>query len=189
MTKRWALPLLVGLCLLAYLLPLSTHGLWIPDETRYAQISQDMLLSGNWVSPHFMSLRYFEKPIAGYWMIALGQDLFGQNLFGVRFVSALSTGLSVLLCASVAVWQLGALYGFSWRHLGRVSQIELANTAVAYAYPQVYADLSELHHDYARFRPSVSYWHNWRFEERFTNLRMADDYMAIYKTLIAANKK
>ena len=28
-----------------------------------------------------------------------------------------------------------------------------------------------------------------RFEQRFTNLRMADDYMAIYKTLIAANKK
>ena len=88
--------------MLAYLLPLSTHGLWIPDETRYAQISQDMLLSGNWVSPHFMSLRYFEKPIAGYWMIALGQELFGQNLFGVRFASALSTGLSVLLCYLVA---------------------------------------------------------------------------------------
>ncbi|MGB8923131.1 MAG: lipid IV(A) 4-amino-4-deoxy-L-arabinosyltransferase [Pseudomonas sp.] len=97
MTKRWALPLLVGLCLLAYLLPLGTHGLWIPDETRYAQISQSMLLSGDWVSPHFMGLRYFEKPIAGYWMIAIGQELFGQNLFGVRFASALSTGLSVLL--------------------------------------------------------------------------------------------
>ena len=97
MSKRWALPLLVVLCLLAYLLPLGTHGLWIPDETRYAQISQSMLLSGDWVSPHFMGLRYFEKPIAGYWMIAIGQELFGQNLFGVRFASALSTGLSVLL--------------------------------------------------------------------------------------------
>ncbi|RIJ09752.1 lipid IV(A) 4-amino-4-deoxy-L-arabinosyltransferase [Pseudomonas sp. 91RF] len=102
MSKRWALPLLIGLFLLAYLLPLGTHGLWIPDETRYAQISQDMLLSGNWVSPHFMGLRYFEKPVAGYWMIALGQELFGQNLFGVRFASALSTGLSVLLCFLVA---------------------------------------------------------------------------------------
>ncbi|MFW6749708.1 lipid IV(A) 4-amino-4-deoxy-L-arabinosyltransferase [Pseudomonas glycinae] len=102
MSKRWALPLLLGIFLLAYLLPLGSHGLWIPDETRYAQISQEMLLSGNWMSPHFMSLRYFEKPAAGYWMIAIGQAVFGQNLFGVRFASALSTGLSVLLCFLIA---------------------------------------------------------------------------------------
>ncbi|MCP1518422.1 4-amino-4-deoxy-L-arabinose transferase [Pseudomonas migulae] len=102
MSKRWVLPLLLGLFLLGYLLPMGTHGLWIPDETRYAQISQDMLLSGNWISPHFMSLRYFEKPVAGYWMIALGQALFGDNLFGVRIASAISTGLSVMLCYLIA---------------------------------------------------------------------------------------
>lgn len=102
MSKRWALPLLLAIFALAYLLPLGSHGLWIPDETRYAQISQDMLLSGNWVSPHFMSLRYFEKPVAGYWMIAASQALFGDNLFGVRFASAMSTGLSVLLCYLIA---------------------------------------------------------------------------------------
>ena len=102
MSKRWVLPLLLGLFLLGYLLPMGTHGLWIPDETRYAQISQDMLLSGNWISPHFMSLRYFEKPVAGSWMIALGQALFGDNLFGVRIASAISTGLSVMLCYLIA---------------------------------------------------------------------------------------
>ncbi|MFP3677359.1 lipid IV(A) 4-amino-4-deoxy-L-arabinosyltransferase [Pseudomonas sp. SIMBA_041] len=102
MSKRWALPLLLVLFVLGYLLPLGTHGLWIPDETRYAQISQHMLLSGDWVSPHFMSVRYFEKPAAGYWMIAASQALFGQNLFGVRFASALSMGLSVLLCFLIA---------------------------------------------------------------------------------------
>jgi 4-amino-4-deoxy-L-arabinose transferase len=102
MSKRWALPLLLVLFVLGYLLPLGTHGLWIPDETRYAQISQHMLLSGDWVSPHFMNVRYFEKPAAGYWMIAASQALFGQNLFGVRFASALSMGLSVLLCFLIA---------------------------------------------------------------------------------------
>ncbi|WP_103735167.1 lipid IV(A) 4-amino-4-deoxy-L-arabinosyltransferase [Pseudomonas sp. GZJR-8] len=97
MIRRWALPLLLLAFAAFYLLPLATHGLWIPDETRYAQISQEMLLTGKWASPHFMGIRYFEKPAAGYWMIALGQAIFGQSLFGVRFASALSSALSIVL--------------------------------------------------------------------------------------------
>ncbi|MBL0796498.1 lipid IV(A) 4-amino-4-deoxy-L-arabinosyltransferase [Pseudomonas sp. B7] len=95
--ERWAIPGLILAFVMFYLLPLMSHGLWIPDETRYGQISQEMLLSGNWVAPHFMGIRYFEKPIAGYWMIAIGQAIFGDNLFGVRIASALSTGASVWL--------------------------------------------------------------------------------------------
>ncbi|MBC3195556.1 lipid IV(A) 4-amino-4-deoxy-L-arabinosyltransferase [Pseudomonas poae] len=102
MMRRWALPLLLLAFGAFYLLPLATHGLWIPDESRYAQISQEMLLTGKWAAPHFMGIRYFEKPAAGYWMIAFGQAIFGQNLFGVRFASALSTGLSILLVYAVS---------------------------------------------------------------------------------------
>lgn len=102
MTRRWALPLLLLAFGLFYLLPMATHGLWIPDETRYAQISQEMLLTGHWAAPHFMGIRYFEKPAAGYWAIALGQAVFGQNLFGVRVASALSMGLSALLAYLMA---------------------------------------------------------------------------------------
>ncbi|MDD1964558.1 lipid IV(A) 4-amino-4-deoxy-L-arabinosyltransferase [Pseudomonas putida] len=97
MSRHQSILWLVAAFVLAYLLPLGTHGLWIPDETRYAQISQEMLHSGNWVAPHFMGLRYFEKPAAGYWLIAVGQAIFGENLFGVRIASALASGLTVLL--------------------------------------------------------------------------------------------
>lgn len=102
MTRLKPLPILLLAFVAFYLLPLGLHGLWIPDETRYAQISQEMLLSGNWVTPHFMGIRYFEKPAGGYWLIALGQAVFGQNLFGVRIASALTTGLSVLLAYLIA---------------------------------------------------------------------------------------
>ena len=102
MTQRWAIPLLVLAFIAFYLLPLGTHGLWIPDETRYAQIGQQILIDGNWVTPHFMAIRHLEKPIAGYWMIAIGQAIFGENLFGVRIASAIATGLSVMLAYLVA---------------------------------------------------------------------------------------
>lgn len=102
MTRLKPLHLLLLAFAAFYLLPLGLHGLWIPDETRYGQISQEMLLTGNWVSPHFMGIRYFEKPAASYWLIALGQAVFGQNLFGVRIASALTTGLSVLLAYLIA---------------------------------------------------------------------------------------
>lgn len=102
MTRLKPLPVLLLAFAVFYLLPLGLHGLWIPDETRYAQISQEMLLSGNWVAPHFMGVRYFEKPAAGYWLIAIGQWVFGENLFGVRIASALTTGLSVVLAYLIA---------------------------------------------------------------------------------------
>jgi len=102
MTRLKPLPVLLLAFVAFYLLPLGLHGLWIPDETRYAQISQEMLQSGNWVAPHFMGIRYFEKPAGGYWLIALGQAVFGQNLFGVRIASALTTCLSVLLAYLIA---------------------------------------------------------------------------------------
>lgn len=106
MTSRAALSTLAIAFAVFILLPLGFHGLWIPDETRYAQIGQEMLHSGDWISPHFMGLRYFEKPIGGYWFFALGQAVFGENLFGARIASALASGLSVLIAYVLAraIW-------------------------------------------------------------------------------------
>jgi len=67
-------------------------------------------------------------------------------------------GLSLLLCVTVLLWQLGALYGFSWQQLGRADRGQMLDAAVAFAYPEAYADLDELRSDYAHFRPEVLYW-------------------------------
>ena len=141
--ERWAIPGLILAFVVFYLLPLMTHGLWIPDETRYAQIGQDMLHSGNWVAPHFMGLRYFEKPIAGYWMIAIGQAVFGDNLFGVRIASALSTGLSV--------WLVWLIAGRLWRDPRK----RFASTLIYMSFGLVAGQAG-----YANLDPQFTFWVN-----------------------------
>ncbi len=89
--------LLAGLFLAIYILPLGARPLIIPDETRYAEIPREMIASGNWITPHFNGLRYFEKPALGYWIHAISIRLFGENNFAVRLPAPLAVGLSALL--------------------------------------------------------------------------------------------
>ena len=87
----------IGLFIVIYIVPLGMRPLAIPDETRYAEIPREMLVSGDWTVPHLDGFRYFEKPVMGYWFNAAAMSLFGQNAFAVRLPSALATGMSALL--------------------------------------------------------------------------------------------
>ncbi len=89
--------LLIGIYILLYLIPLGARPLFIPDETRYAEVPREMIASGDWIVPRINGLRYFEKPVMGYWISALSIMTWGENNFAVRLPSALAAGLTVLL--------------------------------------------------------------------------------------------
>ena len=88
--------LVVTFYLLCYILPLGARDLTIPDETRYGEIPREMLAGHGWISPHLNGVRYFEKPVLGYWLHAASIRALGKNNFAVRFPSALAVGLSAL---------------------------------------------------------------------------------------------
>ncbi|HIJ58641.1 MAG TPA: phospholipid carrier-dependent glycosyltransferase [Deltaproteobacteria bacterium] len=88
---------LIAIFLILYILPLGMRPISIPDESRYAEIPREMIASGDWVVPRLNGLRYFEKPVLGYWLNALSITLFGDNAFAIRLTSALSAGISALM--------------------------------------------------------------------------------------------
>lgn len=102
MTDKYLPLLLLVVFLLLYLLLLGTRPLFIPDETRYAEVPREMITTGDWIVPRINGLRYFEKPVMGYWINALSIMALGENNFAVRLPSALACGLVsimvVLLC-------------------------------------------------------------------------------------------
>jgi 4-amino-4-deoxy-L-arabinose transferase len=80
-----------------YLLPLGARPLARPDEVRYGAIAKEMVRSGDWTTPTLNGVRYFEKPVLGYWLDAAALKLLGPNAFALRLPSALATGLTALI--------------------------------------------------------------------------------------------
>jgi 4-amino-4-deoxy-L-arabinose transferase len=88
--------IIIALFFLLYVVPLGVRPMVIPDEFRYAEIPREMLETGDWVVPHLDGLRYFEKPVLGYWLNAIAIAVFGENAFAIRFFSAVAAGISAL---------------------------------------------------------------------------------------------
>jgi 4-amino-4-deoxy-L-arabinose transferase-like glycosyltransferase len=110
--------LIVG-CAAFYLVRLGAAGLYDPNEGQYAEIPREMVLLGDWITPHFNFVRYFEKPPLLYWLTALAYSLLGVSQFSARIVTA---------CAAVA--GIGIVYGIGrdlWgRRAGLLSGLILA---------------------------------------------------------------
>jgi 4-amino-4-deoxy-L-arabinose transferase-like glycosyltransferase len=78
-----------------------------PDEGRYAEIPREMLASGDWITPRFNGLKYFEKPPLQYWATAAVYAVAGVSEWSSRLWSA---GLAFACLALVFAWT-GRLYG------------------------------------------------------------------------------
>jgi len=76
------------------------------DEGYFAEISREMIESGDYITPRLNGNPEFDKPVLIYWMQAASMKLFGINEFSVRLPSAIAT----------LIWTLVTFYFFK-RHL------------------------------------------------------------------------
>lgn len=101
MTLKATRTFLVLLVMIAIAIGIDNLGrsLANPDEGRYSEISREMAVSGDWVTPRLNGIKYFEKPPLQYWATAVVFKLFGPNEYTAR--------LYVWLCALAALLVVG----------------------------------------------------------------------------------
>ena len=91
----------------AWFATLQARPLLDPDEGRYAEIPREMLASGDWITPHFDGLKYFEKPPLQYWATAVAYQAFGLTQWSSRLWDV---GLAFACLPLVFAW-VARLYG------------------------------------------------------------------------------
>jgi len=90
--------LLVLLSALVFLPGLGKRDLWSPDEPRYAEVTREMIVSGNFLVPHLNGEIYSEKPPLQFWAMALAATLRGRlDEVAVRLPTAVSAIATILL--------------------------------------------------------------------------------------------
>ncbi len=108
------------------------RSFWEPDEGRYAEISREMVESGDWLTPRLNYIKHFDKPPITYWLIGSSFKFFGQSEFSGRLPLIIISLLGVL-----AVFYLGKrLFG---RRCGFLSAIILISSL---GYPAISRVLS-----------------------------------------------
>lgn len=96
-TKRLATAVLVVLAATVLFGDLGSIPLRF-DEAIYAEVSKEMVERGEWLTPHWNTSMWFEKPPAYLWITGLLFKIFVINEFWARFASALSA-VGILLLA------------------------------------------------------------------------------------------
>jgi 4-amino-4-deoxy-L-arabinose transferase-like glycosyltransferase len=68
-----------------------------PDEGRNAEVAREMLVSGDWITPHFNTLTYLDKPAVFFWLVAGSFRVWGLSEWAARLPSALMALATMLL--------------------------------------------------------------------------------------------
>lgn len=121
--RTWITDILVlALCIsIVYSIFLGVRPLAPPDEGRYSEIPREMVISGNYTTPHLNGVKYFEKPALFYWLQSLSIKMFGLKEWSLRLITMC---MGVLGCI-LTYWSTRKLFN---RRTGILSAIILSSS-------------------------------------------------------------
>lgn len=90
---RWAWIALFAAAVPVYLIALGNAPI-TDAESKYAEAPREMLVLGDWLTPHYDYVRYLSKPPLAFWIGAAVYGAFGVNEFTARLPGALA-GIAV----------------------------------------------------------------------------------------------
>ena len=96
-TAKHKLLFLLIVPLLLYVSTLHIMPLLDPDESRYSELADNMVDTGDYVTPQLNHVVYLEKPPLEPWVTAVFFKLFGENEFATRLFPALCAWGCILL--------------------------------------------------------------------------------------------
>lgn len=86
-------------------------GITDPVESNYALPAKEMLLGGDWLTPHIYGQIWFDKPILIYWLTALSYKLFGFSDSTSRLVPAIAGAGGIALIYSFTSRMISRRHG------------------------------------------------------------------------------
>ncbi len=96
-------------------------------ESKYAEIPREMLVTGDWLTPHLDFARYFTKPPLTFWVTAVAYTIFGVHPWVARLTNILWALSAALLMGILA----SQMYG---EKTGRIAPVVFLLTAEVYTY-------------------------------------------------------
>ncbi|MEK7242283.1 MAG: glycosyltransferase family 39 protein, partial [Planctomycetota bacterium] len=124
-SDRPCIALLVSLCIVLFFFNLGGRDLWAPDEGEYAQISQEMLDTGDWVIPRMNDQPTAQKPPLFNWAVAIISLPLGRV---TEVTARLPSALGGLAGVLATYWLGKTLYGN--RRTALFSALVLATTPI-----------------------------------------------------------
>ena len=94
---------------IAWFATVQVRPMFDPDEGRYAEIPREMAVTGDWLTPRFDGLKYFEKPPLQYWATAAAYTAFGEH----EWTSRLWTVVLGFACLPMVFLWTRRLYGLN----------------------------------------------------------------------------